>query len=142
MDSSHGRGVGTIRYSLPRNPLLQVWMEQPFGRQVRHRRAAAEGPREADERPLQQRRLARLVQRQQLTHLPMQTRIRERIGPQLVTEKALEDLLREDDRVQRHGAGKATALGVIGAYRTKHLTKLDVRPTIPSTQVERGARRT
>ena len=85
---------------------------------------------------------ARLVERQQLTHLPMQAWIRERIGPQLVTEKALEDFLREDDRVQRHGAGKATALGVIGAYRTKHLTKLDVRPTIPSTQVERGARRT
>ena len=95
------------------NPLLQVRMQQPLGRQVRHRRARPKRPGETDERPPQQRRPPRLVERQQLPHLPVQPRIRERIGPQLVTEEALEDLLREDDGVQRHEAGKATALGLV-----------------------------
>ena len=85
--------------NVARDALLQVRVEQPLGRQVRHRRAGAERPREADERALEQRRAPRLVEGQQFTHLPMQARIRERIGPQLVAEKALEDFLREDDRV-------------------------------------------
>ena len=41
---------------------------------------------------------------------PCQREVDERTGSQLVAEKALKDLLREDDRVQRHGVGKAKRL--------------------------------
>ena len=69
---------------------------------VVHRGAAPERTRDAHVRPLEQRRLPRLVERQQPAHLPQQSLVRERIGRQLVAQEAADHLLRVDDRVQCH----------------------------------------
>ena len=47
---------------LPRDPLAQMRMKQPFGDQRSHRRALPERPRKADVRPLEQWRLSSFVE--------------------------------------------------------------------------------
>ena len=84
------------------NPLAHVRMEQPGFNQRVDRRALAKRARQADVRPLHQRRLSRFVERQQPTHLRVQPLVGERVRRQLIAEEAPHDPFREDDGVQRH----------------------------------------
>ena len=64
--------------------------------------ALSEWTRQADVRSFHQGRLARFVERQQPPHLRVEPLISERIRRQLVAQEAADDLLGENDRVQRH----------------------------------------
>ena len=85
-----------------RDPLLQVRMEQPFVREFGDPRPLPEGPRQAQERPRDERRPPRLVQRQQFPHLPVQVRRGEGVRGELIPEETREHLLGVRNGVQRH----------------------------------------
>ena len=108
-----------------RDPLAQVRMKEPFGYQRLDGAAVAERARQADVRPLEQRRAASLVQRQQIPHLPVQPRIGERVRRELVPQEAAHDVLRVGDRIQSHGVTGQRNLPA------RPGTASDIQPTIP-----------
>ena len=87
---------------LLRQPIHQVRMEQPFRHESGERRPRPKRPRQADVRPLEQRRPPRLVERQQLLHLRVQMRRGEGIRGELVPEETPHHLVGVCDRIQRH----------------------------------------
>ena len=88
---------------LPRDPLAQMRMKQPFGDQRSHRRALSEWPRQADVRPLEQWRLSSFVEGEKLPHLRVQVRVGEGERGELVAQEAADDVLGVGDGVQGLG---------------------------------------
>ena len=99
-----------------RDPLAQVGVEQVLGDQGVDRRALPERTRQADVRPLEERRTAGPVQRQERAHLRVQARVREGVGRELVAQEAPDDLLGIGDGVQGHGVCLAST-PVSGGFR-------------------------
>jgi len=83
--------------------LAHVWVKKALGDQVLNRAALPERPRETDVWALQQRRAARLIERQQLAHLLAKAIVSKGVRRELVSEEALDDVLGEDDRIEGHG---------------------------------------
>jgi hypothetical protein len=81
----------------------QVRMHDALGHQVGQRRALAERLRQADVRPLEQRRLARGLQAEQRAHLRVQARIRERIGRELIAQEVADHGLGIGDGIEHRG---------------------------------------
>jgi len=77
-------------------------MKNRFVNQILHRGALSEGPREADIRPLQEGRAARLIEREEPPHLHEQAFIGKGVGGELVAKKTPDDLFGKDDGVQCH----------------------------------------
>ena len=78
-------------------------MQQPFCCQRLDGAAVAEGARQADVRPFEQRGPTSLVERQELPHLTVQPRIGEGVRRELVAQEAPNDVLGVGDGVQGHG---------------------------------------
>src|SRR5689334_8953049 len=87
-------------------------MQHALVGQFAHTGPSAEAAREAHKWSGQQRGAPRLVQVQELPHLPMQTRIGEGIRSQLVTEKIFDDIFRIRDRIEHSGHGDLTFSGL------------------------------
>lgn len=90
----------------------QQRMQHALVGQFAHAGSPAEAAREAHKWSGEQRGAPRLVQVQELPHLPMQTRIGERIRSQLVAEKIFDDVLRVRDRIEHSGHVDLTFSGL------------------------------
>src|ERR1017187_1895274 len=99
-------------------------MQHALVGQFAHTGPSAEAAREAHKWSGQQRGAPRLVQVQELPHLPMQTRIGEGIRSQLVTEKIFNDVFRISDRIEHSGHGDL-ALSGAWVYGTAEQVGLD-----------------
>src|ERR1039458_420802 len=86
-------------------------MQHALVGQFAHTGPSAEAAREAHKWSCQQRGTPRLVQVQELSHLPMQTRNGEGIRSQLVTEKIFDDVFRVRDRIEHSGHGDLALSG-------------------------------
>ena len=91
-----------------RDSFAQMGMQQPLADQGVDRRALPERARETHVGALEQRRPARLVERQQVAHLLVQPDIGERIRRELVAQEAADDMLGVGDGVQGHRTLSAT----------------------------------
>ena len=105
---------------VPRDPLAQMRVEQPFGDQRGDRCALPERPRETDVRPLEERRSPGLVEREERSHLREQVRVGEGVGGELVAEEASDDVLGVGDGVQGHGAVILESMGVRISHAVRH----------------------
>ena len=80
--------------------VCQQRMQHALVGQFAHAGSPAEAAREADKWSGEQRGAPRLVQVQELPHLPVQARVSKGICCQLVPEKVFDDVLRVGDRIQ------------------------------------------
>ena len=87
---------------LGRDAPPHVRVEQSFGHERIDRSALAKRPRQADVGALQQRRAPRGIEREQLAHLGAQSVVGKGVGGELVAQEAVENVLGEDDGVERH----------------------------------------
>jgi hypothetical protein len=93
-----------------RDDMAHVRVEDALVDQLLDRGPFAKPARQADVGPVQERRAADLVDREQLPHLGVQPRVGERIGRKLVLQEAADDFLGVDDRVDGHEGYRSVEL--------------------------------
>ena len=77
-----------------------------------HAGSPAKAARKADKGSGQERRASRLVQVQELPHLPVQARVGEGIRRQLVAQEIFDDVFRVGDRIEHSGHGDLALSGL------------------------------